>query len=229
MAKTYWLPTDDDGKDGWLSHFATELPAYKTTIGVADTEATSVAADAAYFTYVLAAQKSYSAAAEQWTAFKKKARNGTGTSMGTAPVPPTLGTAPAAVAPGIFKRITLLVGRIKKHPGYTEDIGRALKIVGAEITLDFDTLKPLITVELQAGKPVVVWKKQGLDGVEIHVDRGDGKGFILLTIDTNPDYTDTFPLPVPGQTALWKYKAIYLLADERVGQWSDVATIAVQG
>ncbi len=33
----------------------------------------------------------------------------------------------------------------------------------------------------------------------------------------------------PGQTALWKYKAIYRLADEQVGQWSDVVSQAVQG
>ena len=30
-----------------------------------------------------------------------------------------------------------------------------------------------------------------------------------------------------GQSALWKYKAIYLQADQRVGQWSDVVSIPV--
>ena len=32
-----------------------------------------------------------------------------------------------------------------------------------------------------------------------------------------------------GQSALWKYKAIYLQADQRVGQWSDVVSIPVAG
>ena len=32
-----------------------------------------------------------------------------------------------------------------------------------------------------------------------------------------------------GQSALWKYKANYRQGDDRVGQWSDVVSIAVAG
>jgi len=60
----------------------------------------------------------------------------------------------------------------------------------------------------------------------LHRDRGTG--FVFLGIDTVPDYTDTQTLPA-GQSALWKYKAIYRLNDERVGQWSDVVSVAVAG
>ena len=35
--------------------------------------------------------------------------------------------------------------------------------------------------------------KQGMDGVEILVDRGTG--FAFLAVDTVPDYTDTQPMP----------------------------------
>ncbi|MDB6025987.1 MAG: hypothetical protein JWM68_2210 [Verrucomicrobiales bacterium] len=89
-------------------------------------------------------------------------------------------------------------------------------------------MKPILTVEMQAGRPVVLWKKQGMDGVEIWVDRSDGKGFVFLATDTQPDYIDTAPLPA-ARSALWKYKAIYLQAGERVGQWSDVVSIALAG
>ena len=34
-----------------------------------------------------------------------------------------------------------------------------------------------------------------LDICEIRVDRGDGKGFVLLAFDTTPGYTDTQPFP----------------------------------
>jgi hypothetical protein len=44
-----------------------------------------------------------------------------------------------------------------------------------------------------------------------------------------PDYLDTFALPAAGASAVWRYKAIYRLNDEQVGQWSDVATIGVMG
>jgi hypothetical protein len=74
---------------------------------------------------------------------------------------------------------------------------------------------------------VVGWKKQAFDAVEIHVDRG--QGFAFLAIDTIPDYLDTAQLPAPGASALWKYRAIYRLADEQVGQWSDESKITVTG
>lgn len=52
---------------------------------------------------------------------------------------------------------------------------------------------------------------------------------MFLAVDTIPDYSDTSSMPAAGQSALWKYKAIYRQDDERVGQWSDVASIPVAG
>ncbi|MBI3853039.1 MAG: hypothetical protein HY298_22545 [Verrucomicrobia bacterium] len=60
------------------------------------------------------------------------------------------------------------------------------------------------------------------------MDRGDGV-FACLAIDTVPDYLDTAALPAAGTSAVWKYKAIYRLNNEQVGQWSDVTSICVIG
>ena len=43
------------------------------------------------------------------------------------------------------------------------------------------------------------------------------------------DNADTAAMPPAGQSALWKYKGIYLPADQRVGQWSDVVSIPLAG
>ena len=64
-----------------------------------------------------------------------------------------------------------------------------------------------------------------MDSIEIHVDRGTGAGFVLLTIDTRPGYIDTEPFPATA--AKWKYKGIFRKDDERIGQWSDVTEITV--
>ena len=61
------------------------------------------------------------------------------------------------------------------------------------------------------------------------VERGIDSPFTRLTINTEPNTTDTWPLPAPGASAILKYKAIYLLHDEQVGQWSDVLSISVGG
>jgi hypothetical protein len=100
--------------------------------------------------------------------------------------------------------------------------------VGADQTVDLTSLKPVVTATLDAGQITVGRTKQGMDAVEIFVDRGDGKGFVFLAVDTVPDYTDTQPPPA-GQSTLWKYKVNYRQGDDRVGQWSDVVSIPVAG
>jgi hypothetical protein len=42
------------------------------------------------------------------------------------------------------------------------------------------------------------------------VDRADGKGWQVLTFDTTPDYT--------GTPTHWKYRAIYRVDDQQLGQ-----------
>jgi len=75
----------------------------------------------------------------------------------------------------------------------------------------------------------VGWGGNGafLDICEIQVDRDDSKGFVLLTFDTTPNYTDTTPFP--PAPAKWTYRAIYRVGDQRVGQWSKPLSVAVGG
>jgi hypothetical protein len=220
------MPKDDSGKLFWMSNFAAKLAALAATVGVSTAEAESAQADSDFFSYVCDARNQYTQKAQEWTAYKNALRNGE--SLGILPVAPTLATAPAAVEPDIFGRLAALASRIKKHPGYTEAIGQNLGIIGPDQTFDPGTAKPVLKVTLEAGHPNVGWKKQGMDGLEIWVDRGTG-AFAFLALDTVPDYLDTAPLPAAGTSAVWKYKAIYRLNDEQVGEWSDVASISVMG
>ena len=229
MSKTYYLPSDDNGKAAWLNNLAAKLPAYQAALGLTAADVTAAAADAAFFTYCLNAQTQVAAYSQQWTAYKNAARNGSDPALGLAPVAPDLGVAPLEVAPGIVGRATALVARIKTAPGYTEAIGQALQIIGADHPIDPTTLKPVLYVTLAAGQVGISWYKQGMDSLELWVDRGDGKGFVFLAIDSIPDYTDTAAMPPAGQSALWKYKGIYIQADQRAGQWSDVVSIPVAG
>ena len=227
MPKSYYLPADEPGKGAWLNNLSAKLPTYAAALGLASADTASVTADALFFTYCLNSVGQVAAYSQQWTAYKNSARNGTGVSLGLAPAAPSLGTAPAAVAPNIFGRATALVARIKVAPGYTDSIGQALQVIGADHTVDVNSLKPVLTAQLGAGQVGIGWAKQGMDGIELQVDRG--AGFVFLAIDTIPGYTDTAPLPAAGQSALWKYKGIYRQGDDRVGQWSDVVSVAVAG
>ncbi len=223
--KAPFLPKDEPGKRKWLTNFAAKLPTYAASVGVTGVEVTQAAADAAFFGYVCDAHEQHTKTTRDWTAYKHAAAQGD--ALGNLPNTPALPAPPASVPPNIFGRNCTLAVRIKKHPAYTEAIGQDLGIIGAEQTIDYSSLKPALKIILQAGHPVISWRKQGMDSLELWVDRGDAKGSVFLAIDTVPGYTDTAPLPTPG--AVWKYKGIYREADVQVGQWSDVASITVAG
>jgi|GEM_PF-4380811 len=72
------------------------------------------------------------------------------------------------------------------------------------------------------GQVEVQWLKGDADAIRIESDKGTGWQF--LAVNSVPHYTDTTAITAP---ATWKYRAMYLVSDELVGQWSDVASIAV--
>jgi len=227
MPKSYFLPPGEAGKRKWLKNFSGKMPTYAATVGVTPEEVTQLTADDLFFDFVCNAHVAHTKTTRDWTAFKHQAAHGD--NLGDIPVTPTPGTPPAVVPPDIFGRNTALAVRVKKHPKCTDAIAQDLGIVGAEVVVDPTTYQPILTLSLNAGHPHIGWPKLGMDSLELWKDWGDGKGFVLLTITTNPDYADISPLPAPGISAVWKYKAIYRLNDAQVGQWSDVATIGVMG
>lgn len=101
----------------------------------------------------------------------------------------------------------------------------------ADPEMYFDTVQPVISATVSGSEVAIKWDWGGnspfLDSCEIQVDRGDGKGFVLLTFDTTPGFID--PTVLPTVLAKWSYRAIYRVADERVGQWSGTVSIAMGG
>jgi hypothetical protein len=87
------------------------------------------------------------------------------------------------------------------------------------------------TCGLKKGAPLFVRDGPRFSGsrplFEIQVDRGDGKGWAVLTFDTTPGYLDTTPFP--AALTKWKYRAIYRVDDHQVGQWSAEASVSVGG
>lgn len=224
-----FLVRDDAGFSAQLDQFAAKLPTYATTLGVPAADVTQVTNDAAYFRWSLAAMNQYRSRAEDWTTYKNLLRKSpVTTALGVAPSAPTLPAAPTLVLPNIESRFRLLVGRIKKSNNYTEAIGIDLDIVASSSNQNKAIMKPPISLSLTAGQPLIVWKKDGMDGIELYKDSGDGN-YRFLVFDARPNHLDTSQLPAIGQSAIWKYKAIYRFRDERIGEWSDEVQITVAG
>ena len=161
-----------------------------------------------------------------------EAQTGDGAALMVLPVyvaPPL----PAGVAPvntGALTRIFALVQTIKNSGLCSPTNAGILGIDGSNNPApDYTTLQPVISTATVGGQVQVKWNFGGystwLDCCEIQVDRADGKGFVMLTMDTTPGYTDTQPFP--AARTVWTYRAIYQLNDARVGVWSQSVSVAV--
>ncbi len=228
MMKNKMIPDGDEAKLAMAKNVAAKLPKYAAKFGIGPDEVTDIANSVAAFEYTLDILGLIGTYKQNWTSLKNLLRDGPDTGdVAAFPAALDLGVQPTAVDPGLFTRISGIAARIKNHPAYTDNIGQDLGIVGSEQTFDPSTGKPVITASFLAGQVLIGWTKGNFDGVRIEVDRADGKGYVFLAIDTQPDYTDSTPLPPAGTSAIWKYRAIYLLADEVVGQWSDEVKVTV--
>ena len=239
MATRGYLPRDINKLIAWLEKFAHYLGVYGPAWGLSAGEVAAGQADALYAAAALQMQQDAARHAVAWTAFKDAALYGKDPT-GQAPLPqwPLPFTPPATLPPvtknGVMRRITKLVARLKVWPDYNDGAGRQLGIVAVDHPIksgaELAAMQPVLEVRLvSAGHPVVIWKKKGMGGIELEVDRGDGKGFVPLAFDQMPDYLDQSPLPAEGKTAIWTYRGIYHLHDERVGQWSNPTKITVTG
>lgn len=231
MAKQDYMPNDDEAKAALFLHVRDTLPQFFTTLGltVGSPEVVAQSADAAVFDFLLKQQQRLLAAAQSSTAAKKRLRDGD-------PAQPNLvvdlsfpsapGTVPSPRIPGVVPRFRVFVKFLRGRTGFTEPMAEALKITGDETSApDLATIQPQISVRMKGGQPEIVWTKNGMTALEIDVDRGDTQGWRFLTIDSVPNYLDTQAMP--AAPAKWKYRAIYRLKDERVGQWSAVVEAMV--
>ena len=234
MAKDDYVPREDPVFAALLLHVAATLPTFFNRLGIGPTtsQVMAQAADALAFDYSVRCQRILIAGGKEATAAKNRLRDGdperpalaVNTNFPSAP-----GAVPTAVTPGVEARFRLFVAWLKGLAGFGDDIAEALKIVGAQLAMPDVTLaKPLLPLRVAGGHVHIDWTWRGyrraVDGLEIQVDRGTGT-FTLLTIDMRPGFED--PEPIPANSAVWKYKAIFRKNDQRVGVWSDVAAIPV--
>jgi len=219
----------------WLITFLTNLPKYTATLGLNAAAVTAIIADCNWLVYVMElwwpATRTWSLACTKAVA---DAQTGTETTALVLPVftAPALPTGTTAVTPGALTRIFEFVQQIRKNPKCTDAIALDLGILGStQVGPDLTTLQPAIDLSIVSGHVFVKWGWGGygqyLDSCEIWVDRGDGKGWVLLTIDTTPNYTDTTALPTA--LAKWSYKATYRVGENQVGLWSAPVSINVGG
>lgn len=211
-----------------MKNLAGKIDNYAAALELTAAEVTSIKKDAAALDYVVTIQAMTQTFAKNVTAFKKLLRTGGVQSLGPPPVVPTLGSPPAMPLPNMETRVRSILQRMVHHPAYTGAIGEDLGIEAPIKVFAPSSGKPKFSIELSSGGyPNLRWKKGKFQGVEIWKDAG--AGFAKLDRDMRPDYIDKSNLPAAGSSATWKYKMIYLLNDEIIGNWSDAVSVTVNG
>jgi hypothetical protein len=230
MPNQAYFPRPESDQTSWLQNYANKLPKHGPTCGITADEITLTVKELESLIYVLSTwNPALQNDAQQATAFKKALATGTGP-IADYPAPTSFGNPPPVAAPGVLTRLFNQVARIKLAPAYTDAIGQSLNIIGsAQTGPDLTIVQPILTAQFSGSSVKIGWGWGGnsafLDMLELQVDRGDGKGYVLLAFDTTPNYEDTTPLP--PALAKWTYKAIYHVGDHQVGQWSAEISVTV--
>ena len=230
MPNSTSIPRDDASKLILLQHLDLNLPNYAAVLDISNDDLAQLKIGLDGFDYCLKALDAATNYNNALYAFKRALRDGPTNANVNPPSAPIFPTAPAtALYADIFGFIGPLITRIKKHKNYTEAIGKALNIIATSgSSPDFSTLQPVISVDYQGGHPVLHWKSNGTDSVEIEADHGNGI-FTLLTIQHATNYQDNTPLPAAGTAVVWRFRAIHRIRDQQVGHWSQILEVSVKG
>lgn len=224
-----FIPKADTDKMLWLNNFSAKINQYATLLGLSNAEVTSLQNDAAMFNYIIQMQELIKQTSQNVTAYKELLKHFSEQQHITSvPILPNLGPAPTPVPEGIFDRVSKLAKRIKANPNYAEPIGADLGIISVSKKMDSMNMQPSLKINLSAGHPHIKCNKGMADGMDLYVDRKDGKGFTLLGRLLKLDYIDNYPLPDNNHITEWSYKAIYVKANDNVGQMSPVVSVLVK-
>jgi hypothetical protein len=137
-------------------------------------------------------------------------------------------TLPAGAFIGIEERFRGFVRDFKNNPAYTEADGADLMIVAPKTEeVDLETITPEIGVTAAPdGTVTIVWKKGTMSALEVQY-RAVGADLWQMA-DKSTETTIRFtPALADNTPQKFEFRAIYLLKNERVGQWSMIHTLTV--
>ena len=236
MKRQPFLPGAEADMQTWLNNLVDKLQdptkGYATKYGILAATLTALDNGRKWVNAVMSALTAVRTASQNLTAFKNQLFTGSGAI--TPPVAPVItfpNPATVALAAGVFTLASATGQQIKAAVNYSVPDGEDMGLEGAVVTPPpaGGTAPDLSKSRLTTGGHVeIVWIKGRFTAIKLMVDRGDGHGEVFLAIDTVPNYTDTV-LPAAGATAIYTYRAIYMMGDAEFGQWSQAFEITVRG
>lgn len=202
-----FIPAGDDARKTWATTFRDSLDTRGPTVGLTAAQITTLKAlcDA-----IIGRIDAKAAAKAAWLAAVAAAQTGNAAD---------------------FDDLRKAIAAMKTNPGYTEEIGQALGIVGTSEAFDPNTyVAELREVILSAPVQVTVTfgKAKGkIDGVNVYARRQGTSPWNFLGRDTQSPYVDTTPLAAAGTPEIREYRIRGVIDDVEIGDYSPTRQITV--
>ena len=231
MAKTDLMQKGELTFARQMLMFKENIGPHAAALGLTPAQVAAQAADADYYQHVVMNHNLVLGHSKSWTVLKKSLRRGK-PDAGVDSLPVLdLPAPPPAVPSGVEGRFRRLVRLVKLSANYTPTIGAELGIEAASlIAPNPAALQPQLTAQVNGSHVELGWDWQGyrafLDQCECQVNRNDGLGFVPLKHSVVPGCWDETPFP--AGPAVWQYRAIYHADGQRIGQWSQTASVTVE-
>jgi hypothetical protein len=136
---------------------------------------------------------------------------------------------PAGATIGLEEQCRQFARLMKNQPNYDEADGLDL-MIEREASDDLnpgDSMPELKIIKNLDNSLEFQWKKAGFDMLELQWRRSGAAMWQQADKSTEKVITFTPPLTTPGEPEKFEFRAVYLIKNQRVGQWSPIYTETV--
>lgn len=224
------MPSTKAGKFAMFNNFRAKIEGYQTTIGFTNDQKSRMQLICDIYTEIYQKNEQIKASKSDFSAWQDSILMGTprGEDAPASPVFPTI-TMPAGSFIGILSEFREFVNFIKNNPNYTENIGLDLMIVGEDtngdnLTEGFPTLKISPKNDTDVN---IVFKKGEAEMIEINYRSAGTEEWLFADKGTKSPLMHKPRFTVAGQAEKFEYRGIFMVKNERIGQWSPIYTITL--
>lgn len=221
------FPTIQADINAILQLWKNRIAAYETQYGLTTDQIRQISDDADVYSHLLNARSQLNEDVSEFSVYFTNITNGDrnlpAAAYPTVSIPP-LPTLQLGVKPGIVSRNTEIYNYLKKHPNRTAESLADLGITETSVApIAPETLKPSISgATLPDDKVSITFNKQRMASIRVQMRRG-GEWINVGDPTTSPFIDATKSLDDKPEKR--EYRAIYLVKNQPVGQYSDIITI----
>ncbi len=127
-------------------------------------------------------------------------------------------------------KLRAAIRHLKAVPAYTIGIGEDLQVIGGAGEFDAEHYKPALGAEAHLGHVRLKARKAGASAMNLYTRlKGQAEWRLLIARRTKFPFDDDSPLAVAGAPETREYRAVGVVADEEIGQPSDIVSVLYGG